>query len=90
VPAAFTLPVFVFQNRAGTTSDDQTLAGPKLASNARKVLEVFHDATFDKDRSRQYFNSGVLSLRERARRRRSRLQGTRVMRGFMSTALAGS
>jgi arginine decarboxylase len=29
----------------------------------RKVLEVFHDASFDKDRARNYFNSGVLSLR---------------------------
>ncbi len=32
----------------------------------RKVLEVFHDATFDKDRARNYFNSGVLSLRQLA------------------------
>ena len=29
----------------------------------RKVLEVFHDASFDKERARQYFNSGVLDLR---------------------------
>jgi arginine decarboxylase len=29
----------------------------------RKVLEVFHDASFDKDRARQYFNSGVMNLR---------------------------
>jgi arginine decarboxylase len=29
----------------------------------RKVFEVFHDASFDKDRARQYFNSGVLDLR---------------------------
>jgi len=29
----------------------------------RKVLEVFHDASFDKDRARQFFNSGVLDLR---------------------------
>lgn len=32
----------------------------------RKVLEVFHDASFDKERARQYFNSGVLSLRQLA------------------------
>ncbi len=32
----------------------------------RKVLEVFHDATFDKDRARNYFNSGVLTLRQLA------------------------
>jgi len=47
-------------------ADLRALASPELASNARKVLEVFHDATFDKERARQYFNSGVLSLRERA------------------------
>ena len=47
-------------------ADYHTLDSPKLASRARKVLEVFHDATFDKERARQYFNSGVLSLRERA------------------------
>jgi arginine decarboxylase len=32
----------------------------------RKVLEVYHDATFDKERARQLFQSGVMSLRERA------------------------
>jgi len=32
----------------------------------RKVMEVFHDASFDKDRAQQLFISGVLSLRERA------------------------
>jgi arginine decarboxylase len=36
------------------------------APRPRKVLEVFHDATFDKERARQYFNSGVLSLRQLA------------------------
>ncbi|HEY0969452.1 MAG TPA: biosynthetic arginine decarboxylase [Gemmatimonadales bacterium] len=42
----------------------------ELVSNGslpvRKVLEVFHDASFDKDRARTFFNSGVLSLRELA------------------------
>lgn len=33
----------------------------------RKVLEVFHDATFDKERARQFFNSGVLNLRQLAK-----------------------
>jgi arginine decarboxylase len=47
-------------------ADYHILDRPKLTSRARKVLEVFHDATFDKERARQYFNSGVLSLRERA------------------------
>ena len=46
-------------------ADSQSLA-KKTVRRARKVLEVFHDATFDKERARQYFNSGVLSLRERA------------------------
>jgi arginine decarboxylase len=32
----------------------------------RRVREVFHDATFDKERAQELFNSGVLSLRERA------------------------
>ncbi len=32
----------------------------------RKVREIFHDARFDKERAQQYFNSGVLSLRDRA------------------------
>src|SRR6478672_10225123 len=34
--------------------------------NNRRVREVYHDATFGKDRSQELFNSGVLSLRERA------------------------
>ncbi len=33
----------------------------------RKVLEVFHDASFDKDRARQFFQSGVLNLRQLAK-----------------------
>jgi arginine decarboxylase len=32
----------------------------------RKVLEVLHDVGFDKEKARQYFNSGVLTLRELA------------------------
>src|SRR5678816_4305384 len=44
-------------------ADCQTLA--KKNVRARKVLEVYHDATFDKERAQQLFNSGVLSLRER-------------------------
>jgi arginine decarboxylase len=35
--------------------------------NSRRLREVFHDATFDKERAQQLFASGVLSLRERAR-----------------------
>ena len=33
------------------------------SAKPRKVLEVFHDASFDKDRARNYFNRGVLNLR---------------------------
>jgi arginine decarboxylase len=32
----------------------------------RKVIEIFHDATFDKDRATQLFATGVISLRHRA------------------------
>ena len=32
----------------------------------KRVREVFHDATFDKERVQELFNSGVLSLRDRA------------------------
>jgi arginine decarboxylase len=57
------------------TDDDHSLLHEMIADyqtvskknvRPRKVLEVFHDATFDKERAQQLFNSGVLSLRERA------------------------
>src|SRR5688500_15886665 len=56
------------------TDDDHSLLHEMLADSQalakktrpRKILEVFHDATFDKERAQQLFNSGVLSLRERA------------------------
>jgi len=44
--------------------DFNTLGKKKLPK--RKIVEIFHDASFDKDRAQQLFNSGVLSLRERA------------------------
>ena len=44
--------------------DYQTLTKKRLG--ARKVRETYHDATFDKDRAQQLFNSGVLTLRGRA------------------------
>ncbi|MEO6444146.1 MAG: biosynthetic arginine decarboxylase [Gemmatimonadaceae bacterium] len=44
--------------------DFNLLAKKKLPR--RKLMEIFHDASFDKDRAQQFFNSGVLSLRERA------------------------
>jgi arginine decarboxylase len=36
------------------------------AINTRRVREVYHDATFAKERSQELFNSGVLTLRDRA------------------------
>ncbi len=44
--------------------DYRTLCRKKLPK--RKVIEIYHDASFDKDRAQQLFNSGVLSLRDRA------------------------
>ena len=32
----------------------------------RSAREVYHDATFDKERAQELFNTGVLSLRDRA------------------------
>ena len=32
----------------------------------RRIREIYHDAVFDKEKAQQLFNSGVLSLRERA------------------------
>jgi arginine decarboxylase len=32
----------------------------------RRVREIFHDLTFDKERAQEFFNSGVFSLNERA------------------------
>ncbi|MCC6317651.1 MAG: biosynthetic arginine decarboxylase [Gemmatimonadaceae bacterium] len=44
--------------------DYRALSRKKLPK--RKVIEIYHDASFDKDRAQQLFNSGVLSLRDRA------------------------
>ena len=57
------------------TEDDHQLLHEMVADHQnvsrknvsrRRVKEIFHDATFDKDRAHEFFNSGVLSLRERA------------------------
>ena len=56
------------------TEDHHTLLHEMAADYAsvtkriskRRVREVFHDATFDKERAQELFNSGVLDLRERA------------------------
>jgi len=45
-------------------ADYQSLAKPGLP--VRRVREIYHDATFDKERAQQFFQSGVLTLRGRA------------------------
>ncbi|MEO7217782.1 MAG: biosynthetic arginine decarboxylase [Gemmatimonadaceae bacterium] len=53
------------------TEDDHALLHEMATDletvNTRRLREVFHDATFDKERAQQLFASGVLSLRDRAR-----------------------
>ena len=44
------------------------MAEDLTAVTQRRVREVFHDATFDKERAQQLFNCGVLTLRGRAAR----------------------
>jgi arginine decarboxylase len=44
--------------------DYRTLAKKRLPR--RKVIEIFHDASFDKERAQQLFTAGVISLRDRA------------------------
>jgi arginine decarboxylase len=57
------------------TDDDHQLLHEMLADHRdasrknlsrRRVREIFHDASFDKERAHELFSSGVLSLRERA------------------------
>jgi len=57
------------------TDDDHQLLHEMVADyrdasrknvSKRRVREIFHDLTFDKERAQEMFNSGVLSLRERA------------------------
>ena len=57
------------------TEDDHALlhemnedlkAASRKSISMRRVREIYHDATFDKERAQQLFGSGVLSLRERA------------------------
>src|SRR5438067_5786545 len=38
----------------------------KQRVSRKRVREVYHDATFDKERAQELFNSGVLTLRDRA------------------------
>ncbi|HET7322120.1 MAG TPA: biosynthetic arginine decarboxylase [Longimicrobiaceae bacterium] len=44
----------------------QELAATLRDVNERNLREVYHDATFAKEQAHQLFNSGVLSLRDRA------------------------
>jgi arginine decarboxylase len=57
------------------TDDDHALLHEMLTDHRdasrknvtrRRVREIFHDLTFDKERAQEFFNSGVFSLRERA------------------------
>jgi len=56
------------------TDDNHTLLHEMAADYAsvskrvsrKRVREVYHDATFDKERAQELFNSGVLTLRDRA------------------------
>src|SRR6266568_5126092 len=45
-------------------ADHASLAKQRVSR--KRVREVYHDATFDKERAQELFNSGVLSLRDRA------------------------
>ena len=38
----------------------------KQRVSRKRIREVYHDATFDKERAQEFFNSGVLTLRDRA------------------------
>jgi arginine decarboxylase len=46
-------------------ADDLKTVSRKNVS-MRRIREIFHDATFDKEKAQQLFATGVLSLRERA------------------------
>jgi arginine decarboxylase len=46
------------------TEDLQTLLATRV--RPRRLRELYHDATFGKERAQELFNTGVLSLRERA------------------------
>lgn len=57
------------------TEDDHALLHEMLADNKdaqrknvsrRRIREIYHDLTFDKERAHELFNTGVLSLRGRA------------------------
>ena len=45
-------------------ADFASLSKPRVSK--KRVREVYHDATFDKERAQEFFNSGVFTLRDRA------------------------
>ncbi len=45
-------------------ADYASLSKPRVSK--KRVREVYHDATFDKERAQELFNSGVFTLRDRA------------------------
>jgi arginine decarboxylase len=45
-------------------ADHASLSKPRLSR--KRVREVYHDATFDKERAQELFTAGVLTLRDRA------------------------
>src|SRR6476660_6114280 len=45
-------------------ADYASVSKPRVSR--KRVREVYHDATFDKERAQELFNSGVLTLRDRA------------------------
>jgi len=45
-------------------ADYASLSKPRVSR--KRIREVYHDATFDKERAQEFFNSGVLTLRDRA------------------------
>ncbi|MHB0949848.1 MAG: biosynthetic arginine decarboxylase [Gemmatimonadaceae bacterium] len=48
-------------------ADYQDALQPPAKLKPRRVRELYHDATFDKERAHELFNSGVLDLRGRAK-----------------------
>jgi arginine decarboxylase len=73
--ALLLLSVIDVESQADTTvpplqQSDHTflheMAADHQAINTRRVREVYHDATYAKERAQDLFSSGVLTLRERA------------------------
>jgi arginine decarboxylase len=61
-------------------ADDLKAVSRKNVS-IRRVREAYHDATYDKEKAQSLFNSGVLSLRERAHAEQLHLCTLNAVRG---------